>query len=100
MNITVHDSVLFKCTAHGFGTTNIIWKRVKYNMPVTAEITEGKSLNEISSILKITKTVGYYSGQYYCIAENKVGNVISQTANLHVQGYNTCCTYITSVYSL
>ena len=92
MNITVYDSVLFKCTAHGFGTINIIWKRVKYNMPVTAEVTEGKSLNGISSILKITKAAGYYSGQYYCIAENKVGKVISQIANLHVQGYNVCCT--------
>ena len=60
-------------------------------MPVTAEVTEIKSLNGISSILKITKTVGYYSGLYYCIAENKVGNVTSQTANLHVQGYNACC---------
>ena len=61
-------------------------------MPVTAEITEGKSLNGIWSVLKITKSVGYYSGQYYCIAENKVGKVISQTASLHVQGYNECCT--------
>ena len=61
-------------------------------MPVTAEIFERKTLNGISSILNITKTVGYYSGQYYCIAENKGGNVTSQTANLHVQGNNACCT--------
>ena len=61
-------------------------------MPVTENVTEEKSLNGISSFLKITKTVGYYSGQYYCVAENKVGKVISQTANLHVQGYNACCT--------
>ena len=67
-------------------------------MPVTAEVSERKSLNGISSFLKITKTVGYYSGQYYCVAENEVGKVISQTANLHVQGYNTyftlCCVLI------
>ena len=108
MNITVHDSVLFKCsahvlfkcTAHGFGTINIFWKRVKYNMPVIAEVFERKSLNGISSILNITKTVGYYSGQYYCVAENKVGKVISQTANLHVQGYNACCALLMPVYSL
>ena len=105
LHITVHDSVLikctahvlFKCTAHGFGTINIFWKRVKYNMPVTAEVIERKTLNGISSILNITKTVGYYSGQYYCVAENKAGKVMSQTANLHVQGNNVCytlCSYV------
>ena len=66
-----------------------MWRRKKYNIPVTAKITEEKSLNKISSILKITKSVGYYSGQYYCVAENEVGKVVSQTATLHVQG-NKC----------
>ena len=61
-------------------------------MPVTAKVYRGKLLNGIQSVLKISKTVGYYSGQYYCVAENKVGKAISQTANLHVQGYNACCT--------
>jgi len=55
-------------------------------MPITAVVTETKSLNNVSSILKITEVVGYYSGQYYCVAENKAGKVISQIANLHVQG--------------
>ena len=55
-------------------------------MPVTAEVTEEKSLNKITSILKITKTAGYYSGQYYCVAENQVGGVISRIANLYIQG--------------
>ena len=54
-------------------------------MPVTAEVTEETSLNKITSILKITKTAGYYSGQYYCVAENEVGEVISEIANLYVQ---------------
>ena len=57
-------------------------------MPVTVEITEQKSLNEISSIFKITKTVGYYRGWYYCVAVNEAGKVISQSAKLHVQGNN------------
>ena len=70
-----------------------MWRRKKYTIPVTAKITEEKSLNKISSILKITKSVGYYSGQYYCIAENEVGKVVSQTATLHVQGnkYTLIC---------
>ena len=86
MTINVYESVLFKCSASGFGILKIVWKRVKHNMPVTAEVTEEKSLNKITSILKITKTAGYYSGQYYCVAENQVGGVISQIANLYIQG--------------
>ena len=89
MNINVYESVSFKCIAHGYGDIKIMWRRNKYNVPATAEVTEEKSLNKISSILKVTKTVGYYSGQYYCIAENEAGKVFSQTANLHVQG-NKC----------
>ena len=57
-------------------------------MPVTAEVTEEKSLNNITSILKITKTAGYYAGQYLCVGKNEVGKVVSQTAHLHVQGNN------------
>ena len=86
MNITVYESVSFKCIAHGYGDIKIMWRRNKYNVPATAEVTEEKSLNAISSDLKVTKTVGYYSGQYYCIAENEAGKVFSPTANLHVQG--------------
>ena len=97
MNINVHEPVSFKCTAHGFGIIKVMWRRTIYNIPVTAEVTEEKSLNKVSSILRITKTVGYYSGQYYCVAESEVGKVFSQTANLHVQGNK----YVSlSVYSI
>ena len=58
-------------------------------MPITAEVTKERSLNSISSILKITKVIGYYSGQYYCIAENEGGKVASQSASLYVKG-NLC----------
>ena len=58
-------------------------------MPVTAEVTEEKSLNNITSILKITKTAGYYAGRYLCVGKSEqVGKVVSQTAHLHVQGNN------------
>ena len=88
MNVNVYESVSFKCSAHGFGEIKIIWKRINHNMPITAVLSEEKSLNGISSILKITKSVGYYSGQYYCVAESKAGKAASQIANLHVQGNN------------
>ena len=88
MNINVLTSVSFTCTAQSFGKLKIVWKRVKHNMPVTAEVTEEKTLNKITSILKFTKTIGYYSGQYYCVAEGEVGEVASRTANLYIQGNN------------
>ena len=93
MNISFYESVSFKCIANGFGVLKIVWKRVKHNMPVTVEVTEETSLNKISSILKITKTAGYYSGQYYCVAENKIGEVISEIVNLYVQGNNNISIY-------
>ena len=86
MNVNFYESVSFKCTASGFGVLKIVWKRVKHKMPVTAEVAEEKSLNKITSILKITKTAGYYGGQYYCVAENQDGKVVSQIANLYIQG--------------
>ena len=73
------------CTASGYGLIKIVWKRVNYSLPVTADVTEEKSLNELSSILKISEIVGYYSGQYYCIVENEAGNVTSRTVNLFVK---------------
>ena len=92
MNIGLYESVSFKCTAHGYGVIKLVWERVKHNMPTTAVVTEETSLNEISSILEITNSVGYYSGKYYCIAQNEFGTAVSLTANLYVQGNNT---YIT-----
>ena len=97
MKVNVYESVSFNCTAHGYGDLKVIWKKANHNIPVTEEVTEEKPLNKISSFLKITKSVGYYSGQYYCVAENEVGKVVSQTASLYVQG-NQCV--ILSMYSI
>ena len=99
MKINVYESVSFECRAHGYGDIKITWKKANHNIPVTAEVTEEKSLNNISSILKITKSVGYYSGCYYCVVENEVGKVVSQTVNLHVQG-NKYLLIAMSVYSI
>jgi len=94
----VYKSASFVCTAHGFGLIKIVWKRVNYSLPITANVTEEKSLNKLTSTLKISDIVGYYSGQYYCVAENKFGKTNSQIANLHVKNskvdYN--CTIILS----
>ena len=86
VNVTTScNSASFVCTARGYGLTKIVWKRINYTLPVTADVTEEKSLNEISSILTISEIVGYYSGQYYCIVENKAGNITSRIVKLCVK---------------
>ena len=73
------------CTARGYGLIKIVWKRVTYTLPVTADVTEEKSFNELSSTLTISEISGYYSGQYYCIVENKAGKVTSRITTLYVK---------------
>ena len=85
VNVSVCKSALFVCTAHGYGSIKIVWKRVNYTLPITADVTEEESLNQFTSTLRVSEMVGYYSGQYYCIVENKAGKAISQVANLRVQ---------------
>ena len=75
----------FVCTARGFGLLKIFWKRINYTLPITAKVTEHNAFSELSSTLTISEIVGYYSGRYYCVAENEVGKITSQTVNLHVK---------------
>ena len=55
-------------------------------MPVAAKVKEKMSVNSVTSILKFNKAAGHYSGQYYCVVKNAVGENISQVANLSIQG--------------
>ena len=82
---TLCNSASFVCTARGYGLIKIGWKRVTYTLPITADVTEEKSLNELSSTLTISEIFGYYSGQYYCIVENEAGKVTSRIVNLCVK---------------
>ena len=84
-NVEVDRSASFRCTAHGFGIT-ITWNRKEHNMPTTTTVTEMKSWNGVTSILNIAKVIGYYKGEYYCIAKNDGGRVMSQAAKLNVTG--------------
>jgi len=86
MNVSVYGSVTFECTAEGFGVIEVTWQRVGCALPITSTITTIKSTNKVTSILHITKSSGYYSGQYYCTARNSAGTVKSQKAILHVEG--------------
>ena len=85
MKVSLYKSASFECTAHGFGLKNIIWKRINYTLPIAAKVTIKKSLDKLSSRLKIHKIIGYYSGEYYCVAENAAGKTSSHVAKLHVE---------------
>ena len=82
---TLCNFASFVCAAHGYGLIKIVWKRVNYTLPVTADVKDKKSLNELSSTLTISEIVGYYSGQYYCIVENEAGNITSKIVNLCIK---------------
>ena len=84
VNVSVYKSASFKCSAHGFGLTKILWKRINYTLPATADVYEEKSLNTSSSTLMISEITGYHSGWYYCVAENAAEEVTSHIAKLHV----------------
>ena len=84
VNVSVCTSTSFTCAACGFGLIKIVWKRINYSLPITANVVEEKSLNMLSSTLKISEITGFYGGQYYCVAENKAGKVTSQIVHLHV----------------
>jgi len=42
--------------------------------------------NEVISILKIPRTIGYFDGEYYCVAYNRFGNATSKYASLKING--------------
>ena len=85
-SVNVFDPVVFECMAEGFGFITITWRRDGYKLPSTATTQTTRSQNKIISILRITKTVGYYGGRYYCIAVNEAGMTTSHHANLQIQG--------------
>jgi len=84
--VKANNVATFECSAISYGTASITWKRLKFELPATATTAVTKSLNEITSILKIEKTIGYYEGYYYCVIENSVGQVNSSLAYCRITG--------------
>lgn len=84
--VEANSVAIFDCTARSYGTASITWKKLKSQLPVTANVTVTKLLNEITSVLRIEKTIGYYEGYYYCVIENSVGQVQSLLAHCNVEG--------------
>ena len=93
--VEANNVATFECSAISYGTASVTWKRLKSELPLTATIAVTKSLNEITSVLKIEKTIGYYEGYYYCVIENSVGQVNSSLAYCRITGmhiYACICT--------
>ena len=80
------DAAVFECATVSYGTTSITWKKENSQLPVTANVTITRSLNEITSVLRIERTIKYYEGNYYCVIENSVGQVQSTSAYCKIIG--------------
>ena len=88
----VYDVATFECMARSYGIVSITWQRLNSELPVTANVTVTKSLNDIKGVLRIEKSIGYYKGYYYCIIENKAGKVNSTVAYCNITGIE--CTFV------
>ena len=75
----------FECTARSYGAISITWKRLNTELPESVNVTESKSLNELTSMLRL-ENVRYYKGYYYCVIENSVGIVNSMLAHYDISG--------------
>ena len=83
--VSASDDAVISCTVMGYGDVTITWKKLNSTLPLSAVVNnETKSVNEIQSILKIPKVLGYYKGYYYAIINNSAGNVRSRTVYLDV----------------
>ena len=80
------DAAVFECTANSYGATSVTWKRMNGQLPATANVTVTKSPAEITSVLRIERTIKYYKGYYYCIIENSIGQVQSTSAYCKITG--------------
>ena len=88
--VEIYNVAVFECIARSYGSISITWKRLNSELPVTTNVTTTKSLNEIKSILKIEKSIGYYKGYYYCVSKNRIGRINSTFAYCNITGTYTC----------
>ena len=85
--VQVSSTGSFTCSTRSYGVVSLMWKRLNSKLPVNADIAISKSVNEITSVLRLA-SVGYYKGYYYCVAENTVGKVNSTFAYFNITSKN------------
>jgi len=87
----IYTSVTFQCRAKPYGNVQIQWKKLKsFKLPEASTTFTNRSQDGVTSVLKIDKIIHHYKGYYYCVVKNKIGEVNSSVAQLHVDGM--CCT--------
>ena len=92
VTINAFESVILECSFQSYGFISIEWKKEKGHLiPETASESILRSNNVVTSKLHINRAVGYYSGGYYCVAENIAGRVSSMIAELDVTGEGVGC---------
>jgi len=86
VTINILESAALYCSFRSFGNVNVKWRKEGNLLPATASERISKTKNVVTSELQISRAVGYYSGNYYCVADNIAGRVVSSTTYLHVEG--------------
>ena len=78
-------SVVFNCSAQGYETITIEWKRKNSSLPIKANIKQ-TSYDISTSSLTITNITEYDAGTYYCIAWAGRKGSLSREATLFYAG--------------
>ena len=89
MSVDAYTPVALRCKANLFGNVQIFWEKSgSAQLPKTASVNSITlhAHSEIISVLSITKALNYYSGDYYCIVKNEIGETRSLPAHIQVKG--------------
>ena len=88
LTTSVYVTATFTCNILSSDKVTVVWKRRHSKLPTSASIMpmESSVPNEVISILKIPRTIGYFDGEYYCVAYNRFGNATSKYAILKING--------------
>ena len=86
LTVDINAAAVLSCSATSYSNLTITWKKVGFELPITATTNTIKLNNNVTSVLTISKMVMFYGGLYYCIASNSIGETHSIVSNLIVKG--------------
>lgn len=95
--VKVCSEVTFNCSASGYGKLTVTWKKLSDELPATRTISNSESGKAVTSYLKITDTVWYHRGTYYCTVKNSAGEVNSSIVRLNVTGNLLAVLYVNAI---
>ena len=84
----MYVTATFSCNILSSDKVTVVWRKLRSQLPTTATIMlmESGVPNQVISILKISRIIGYFDGEYYCVAFNKFGSATSKYASLKING--------------